>query len=214
MFTQTSWIIQDIFVVTVHWDLIRYVSMQFLMKCCWIMVETRVTCQFLTLVWPKKFLRILARSCAFFWLSCAVSWPSCAFLRGHFWGHFEVFRILREKVKKCDYISPIGDLETTCQSKKVYKPSPLYLLGSIPVHCPFLQSWCWSCPTFLFFHSIPDPRFLRCWYPTQHGQLESQFTLIWHGSLKKLRHLKKWHLNHLWKSIGKDFWQLHEFTLR
>ena len=165
MFTQTSWIIQDIFVVTVHWDLIRYVSMQFLMKCCWIMVETRVTCQFLTLVWPKKFLRILARSCAFFWLSCAVSWPSCAFLRGHFWGHFEVFRILRKKVKKCDYISPIGDLETTCQSKKVYKPSPLYLLGSIPVHSynPGVEV------VPLFFFSTPSQIQGSCDVGTQHS---------------------------------------------
>ena len=211
MFTQTSWIIQDIFVVTVHWDLIRYVSMQFLMKCCWIMVETRVTCQFLTLVWPK----ILAHSCAFLRGFLAFLRGFLAFLRvlarpflGTFWG-FQ--NLAQESQKMWLYLSHWW-FRDYMSIKKGLQAIPFIPSGVYP--SPFLQSWCWSCPTFLFFHSIPDPRFLRCWYPTQHGQLESQFTLIWHGSLKKLRHLTKWHLNHLWKSIGKDFWQLHEFTLR
>ena len=49
---------------------------------------------------PKKFLRILARSCAKSWLSCAYSWLSCAFLRGLFFCFVMIFVLWWEQVTK------------------------------------------------------------------------------------------------------------------
>ena len=89
MFTQTSGIIQHIFVVIVQWDLMRYVNIQILMKSYWIMVETLVTYQFWTLVWPKKFLRVLARFLGLLARFLGLLARSCAANFGKFLGFSE-----------------------------------------------------------------------------------------------------------------------------
>lgn len=84
------------------------------------------TCQFtittLVLTTPEAE-KILAYSCAYFWLSCAYSWLSCAFLRGSFLGVACDFALMGMVIDISIFLTQKHIMTGESKANEQYRPS-------------------------------------------------------------------------------------------
>ena len=145
----------------------------------------------------KKFLRILARSCAIFWFSCASFWFSCAFLRGRLGWIFEVRRpkmAFNQKKDQhysfwsCPHVrlffwwwSVLLDAFLAPQTRHVVflECSPQKNHNLLWVSQPLCNIYIpFSTPSLRALHWLQMPRLLPCWnHNTWQGTLISGFSL-------------------------------------